>query len=80
MSKDITIKFDSEAAAMHFAHWLCGSGEQQYWDWMRYREQEEEGNITVVKFRYFPEEPCSDDSFMADGVVRTTTGRLNDAG
>jgi hypothetical protein len=31
---NITIKFENEKAALHFAHWLCGQGEQDYWTWM----------------------------------------------
>lgn len=85
MKKEITIQFDSEKAARHFALWLCESGEQQYWEWMRYREDEEKGNITAVEFHYHGEEDKSkarSDStrygkFMEDGIIRTTCGRLD---
>ena len=45
--KEVKFIFDNERAAHHFLSWLCGSGEQQYWEWMSYREEEEEGDITV---------------------------------
>lgn len=50
---ELAIKFHSKAAREHFARWLCGSGEQDYWLWMEYRETEEPGNITAI-FDYFP--------------------------
>lgn len=84
MSRDITIKFDTEEAAMHFAEWLCGSGEQEYWNWMRYREDEESGNITVLEFDYHgvedstksKDDPDRYGEFMCDWTIRTTLGRL----
>ena len=53
MSKKVTIEFDNEEAAKHFIHWLCGSGEQEYWEWMKCREQEEDGDITATSFDYW---------------------------
>ncbi len=80
MKKDITFKFGDDQAADHFALWFCESGEQSYWDWMQERERETlgEGDITAVRFEYYPEQPCDDDSFVADGVIRTKLGRLID--
>lgn len=50
----LIFEFQNKEAALHFKHWLCGSGEQQYWDWMEYREEEEEkGDITGVSFNYW---------------------------
>ena len=80
----LQIKFANEAAAAHFASWLCGSGEQQYWDWMEYREEEEEGDITATSFHYHGEEDETKErtdterygEFMEDNIIRTTTGRL----
>ena len=46
----VRIEFATEEAADHFLSWFCGSGEQAYWDWMQYREEEEDGNITAVRF------------------------------
>lgn len=86
MSKrSITIEFDSDEIAMHFADWLCGSGEQQYWDWMRYREDEEDGNITVTSFDYHGVEDETKEEtdeerygeFMCDWTIRTKSGRLD---
>jgi hypothetical protein len=75
----IQIKFANEAAAHHFALWLCESGEQDYWNWMEYREPEEKGDITAVIFDYHgPEdkpELCGE--FMHDNTIRTTCGRLD---
>lgn len=48
----LTFEFESQEAANHFKHWLCGQGEQNYWLWMEYREQEESGPITGVEFNY----------------------------
>lgn len=88
MSNDITVKFATKEAAHHFALWLCESGEQSYWDWMRYREEEEEsatGDITAVSFHYHgPEDetkerndPARYGEFMCDNTIRTTLGRLD---
>lgn len=46
------ISFDNDAARDHFLHWLCGSGEQHYWDWMTAREEEEDGDITAIDLNY----------------------------
>lgn len=53
-SVKLTIEFDNEKAAKHFMSWLDGQGEQDYWTWMGYREREEKGNITAVRFNYGP--------------------------
>lgn len=29
----LTLKFPSKESAAEFAAWLCGSGEQGYWEW-----------------------------------------------
>jgi len=29
--KTLSIEFDNEEALEHFASWLCGQGEQDYW-------------------------------------------------
>lgn len=83
---DLVIKFDNKEAADHFASWLCGSGEQQYWQWMECREEEDEGNITALQFHYHGEEDetkAEDDpdrygEFMADNIIRTTCGRRDE--
>lgn len=77
--KIVTIEFSNEAAAKHFASWLCGSGEQQYWDWMEIRESEmdedDEGDITAINFDYHS---LNDNKF---GVkIKTECGRLNRLG
>ena len=84
----LTIEFDNQEALKHFALWLCESGEQAYWDWMEYREQEEEGDITATSFHYhgekdedqsdpdFDEDEDDYKEFMCDNTIRTTGGRL----
>lgn len=49
----LTFEFDNEEALNHFKLWLCEQGEQDYWMWMEYREQEETGDITAVDFDYW---------------------------
>lgn len=49
----VEIVFDNPEAAEHFALWLCESGEQKYWEWMRIREEEEDGDITAINFDYW---------------------------
>lgn len=82
----ITIEFDNPEAAEHFASWLCGGGEQDYWHWMECREEdEEEGDITALEFHYHgPEDETKarDDAarygeFMCDNTIRTTCGRMD---
>ena len=81
----ISIKFANEEAAHHFAIWLCESGEQSYWEWMEYREQKEDGDITATSFHYHGEEdetkaqtdPARYKEFMCDNTIRTTVGRMD---
>ncbi len=73
MKQNITIQFENEKAAQHFAHWLDGQGEQDYWTWMSYREEEEAGDITARRFVYF-----KDDKFAPDGVIGVVLGRVTD--
>lgn len=83
----LKIEFANRKAAMHFASWLCNSGEQEYWNNMEYREDEEKGNITATSFHYHgveDETKAQDDpkrygGFMCDDTIRTTCGRLDDA-
>jgi hypothetical protein len=88
MSKKVklTVEFDSQKALSHFASWLCGSGEQHYWQWMECREEDEEkGNITALEFHYHgveDETKAKDDTerygeFMCDNTIRTTCGRMD---
>ncbi len=51
--KEVKFVFDNEETAEHFISWLCGSGEQQYWQWMECREEDEDGDITVTDFDYW---------------------------
>lgn len=82
---ELKIQFANKKALHHFASWLCGSGEQQYWNWMEVREAEEDGNITALEFDYHGEEdksraktdPKRYKSFMCDNTIRTTCGRMD---
>lgn len=71
MKHKLTIEFDNREALEHFAHWLCGQGEQNYWLWMEYREQEEDGDITA-SFDYFHEK-----KFLGDDTIRASCSRLD---
>jgi len=70
----IKIEFDSKEAAMGFANWLCGSGEQDYWQWMECQDE------PSVIFHYHgtedetesEDDPDSYGKFMADLTIRTT--------
>lgn len=64
----VTIEFANPSAAEHFVSWLDGQGEQDYWIWMEYREQEEEGDITALRFDYDYNDPCD---------VKARCGRLS---
>ena len=48
----VSINFANKKAADHFIIWLCEQGEQDYWNWMNYREEKEDGDITAVRFDY----------------------------
>lgn len=78
MKTKLIIEFDSNKAAQHFAKWLCGQGEQDYWIWMECRECEEDGNITATTFKYHPgDESTGYGEFLADNTIRTVCGRLD---
>lgn len=47
----VIINFDNPLAAKHFAQWLDGQGEQNYWCWMDCQE-EEDIPIVVCQFKY----------------------------
>ena len=70
--KKLTIEFDSDAAAKHFALWLSEQGEQDYWVWMEYREQEEPGDITALSFDW------DYNKFSPNNLITTTCGRLDE--
>ena len=83
MSKPtLQIEFDNQKALEHFAVWLCESGEQDYFQWMECRETEEEGPITVLKFKYHKENEnfAVNDAhrygkFLEENVIETVCGR-----
>ena len=50
---NLTFQFNTPEAAEHFKVWMCESGEQGYWEWMEYREDEEDTkDITGLDFNY----------------------------
>lgn len=66
--KELTFNFENEKALNHFKSWLCGCGEQQYWDWIEYREKEDEkGDITGFSFDYWNRK-----------TIKVKCGRLDD--
>ena len=71
---NLTLEFSNPRALYHFALWLCESGEQGYWEWMEYRESEEDGDITARQFHYHGPE-SKPGKFLPDNVIRTTCGR-----
>ncbi len=71
---DLVIKFSNKEAMEQFAKWLSHQGEQQYWDWMEYREAEtkSEPEMTAVHFDYT-------NVFQEGGnVIKTRCGRLDE--
>jgi hypothetical protein len=88
MSKtQLVIEFQNEKAAQIFGTWLCELGEQDYWNWMEYREEEQEGNITAVQFEYYSpidekyakndEKRYKNSKFLGDFIIKTECGRLD---
>jgi len=81
----LKIEFDNQKILEHFAIWLCEAGEQDYFNWMEFRESEEEGDITVIEFNYHgpeDESKAKDDperygEFLCDNTIRTVVGRLD---
>ncbi len=74
--KEVKFVFDNEKTAKHFIRWLCGSGEQHYWNWMESRESEESGDITATKFDYW--NGTKDGAQFGKGKIVATSGRLTD--
>lgn len=80
----LSIEFDNPEAREHFAQWLCNSGEQDYWESMRYREAETPGPITAVEFEYHgptgarTKRGRAVKTFLGDNTIRTTCGRLSE--
>ncbi|HTK04529.1 MAG TPA: hypothetical protein VL500_03005 [Candidatus Eisenbacteria bacterium] len=68
-SGEVTFRFENREAASHFLHWLCGQGEQDYWNWMEYREKGEPGPITGLRFHYHK---------PGHGAVDVECGRLGE--
>jgi len=49
----VLLQFETEAAARYFREWLCESGEQDYWQYMEAREDDDpEDDITGLEFDY----------------------------
>lgn len=76
MKSKVTFEFDNAEAADHFASWLCEQGEQDYWNWMEYRESEESGNITGTHFDYHS--GCFDEGADPESLlIPVSCGRLD---
>jgi hypothetical protein len=67
-SESLTIQFASPESAAHFKSWLCEQGESDYWLWMDYREEEQNGDITATNFEYHGDDP---------NIIKTKCGRLD---
>lgn len=53
----VKIEFINHDAARYFINWLSGQGEQDYWEWMQYREEEsDEEAMTATQFGYSSDE------------------------
>lgn len=64
----LVFKFENQQALKHFKVWMRESGEQDYWAWMEYREDEEDGPITGLRFDYW-----------SDGnKIKVECGRIDD--
>lgn len=73
----VKINFSNEVAAKHFLLWLCEAGEQDYFEWMTYREEEEpDGDITALEFDYFA---TSKKEFAKDLEITVECGRMDNA-
>jgi len=69
---NLTIEFDNHKARKHFVEWLCNQGEQDYWTWMDYREEEDSSKgLTVTKFHYW------DNGRLIFDTLKTTCGRMD---
>ena len=79
MKKEVKFIFDNEESAEHFLSWLCGSGEQSYWKEMEYREEEEDGNITVLAFDYWngTKDGTKDGKQFGTGDIVCKSGRMD---
>lgn len=82
MSKQVLkIEFSNQSALDHFARWLCEMGEQDYWDYMEYREKKEDGNITAVSFSYSEKVNLENGKtrfeWLKDNTIKTTCSRLD---
>ena len=70
MSK-VTFEFDNDDMARHFLSWLNGAGEQDYWLWREYREQEEFGKNITANFIDYQRAWQTDGS---ERIVKATKG------
>jgi hypothetical protein len=71
----LKIEFDNQDTLEYFKNWLAGSGEQDYWDWMSYRDAAYEEDITVVVFHYNTKQP--DGTWKDTGnTIKAVSGRL----
>jgi hypothetical protein len=72
-NNDLVIRFSNPKALKHFVSWLCEHGEQNYWEWMEYRESEEKGDITAF-FDYHSEDGKI---YLPSNIIRANCSRLD---
>jgi ABC-type Fe3+ transport system substrate-binding protein len=67
----VKINFSNEEAARQFIDWLDGQGEQDYWTWMEYREEENDNpELTATEFIY-------DVNDKSNLEINTKSGRMD---
>lgn len=79
---DLTIKFTNKRALDLFAAWLCNAGEQQYWEYASYQNEDEDAMVRRFCYHGIEDETkdYSDKSryqpFMVDNTIRTIPGKI----
>lgn len=66
---DIIIRFPNAEAAAHFSTWLCEAGEQDYWESMEYRQEEEPNELIVAHNFTYPPWKQKETPFIIDTEV-----------
>ncbi len=56
--RKVTFVFDNDNAADNFLSWLSNSGEQEYWEAMRYQDEEDQND--TVTFDYWGKDEKSE--------------------
>jgi len=77
----ITFEFEGEQAALAaelFVAWLSEVGEQDYWQWMKYRERPEEYPTGDITASFLYHDGCFDEGAdPLNRVVKTSLHRMD---